>query len=195
MSVNAKYPLILASASTRRRDLLAQIGITPDRIEPADIDETPNKRELPKGYAKRMAQTKATVVNASDNDNFVLAADTVVACGRRILPKAEDQKTAASCLKFLSGRRHKVYSGVCLIVPGMGTVDRLVESTVSFKRLMPEEITAYLKTGEWNGKAGGYAIQGRAAGFVNFVSGSFTNVVGLPLFEVSQLLQGNGYKW
>ncbi|MBE89359.1 MAG: septum formation protein Maf [Rhodospirillaceae bacterium] len=195
MSVNAKYPLILASASTRRRDLLAQIGITPDRIEPADIDETPNKRELPRGYAKRMAQTKAAVVNASDNDNFVLAADTVVACGRRILPKAEDKKTAASCLKFLSGRRHKVYSGICLIVPGMGMVDRLVESTVSFKRLVPEEITAYLKTGEWNGKAGGYAIQGRAAGFVNFVSGSFTNVVGLPLFEVSQLLKGNGYKW
>ena len=142
-----------------------------------------------------MAQAKAAVVGAADDDNFVLAADTVVACGKRILPKAEDQKTAASCLQFLSGRRHKVYSGVCLIVPEVGTVERLVESTVSFKRLVPEEITAYLETGEWNGKAGGYAIQGRAAGFVNFVSGSFSNVVGLPLFEVSQLLKGNGYKW
>lgn len=195
MSVSVPHPLILASASTRRRDLLAQIGITPDRIEPADIDETPDSRELPRVYAKRMAQAKATAVGVAGGNNFVLAADTVVACGRRILPKAEDQETAANCLQFLSGRRHKVYSGVCLIVPGVGAVERLVESTVSFRRLVPVEITAYVETGEWDGKAGGYAIQGRAAEFVKFVSGSFTNVVGLPLFEVSQLLRGNGYKW
>ncbi|MFL2688133.1 MAG: Maf family protein [Alphaproteobacteria bacterium] len=195
MSVSVPHPLILASASTRRRDLLAQIGITPDRIEPADIDETPDSRELPRVYAKRMAQAKATAVGVAGGNNFVLAADTVVACGRRILPKAEDQETAANCLQFLSGRRHKVYSGVCLIVPGVGAVERLVESTVSFRRLVPGEITAYVETREWDGKAGGYAIQGRAAEFVKFVSGSFTNVVGLPLFEVSQLLRGNGYKW
>lgn len=195
MSVSLPHPLILASASTRRRDLLAQIGITPDRIEPADIDETPDSRELPRVYAKRMARAKAEVLGAAGGNNFVLAADTVVACGRRILPKAEDQETAANCLQFLSGRRHKVYSGVCLIVPGVGVVERLVESTVSFRRLVPAEITAYVETREWDGKAGGYAIQGRAAEFIKFVSGSFTNVVGLPLFEVSQLLKGNGYKW
>jgi septum formation protein len=195
MSVSVPHPLILASASTRRRDLLAQIGITPDRIEPADIDETPDSRELPRVYAKRMAKVKAAAVGAAGGNNFVLAADTVVACGRRILPKAEDQETAANCLQFLSGRRHKVYSGVCLIVPGGGVVERLVESTVSFRRLVPMDITAYVETREWDGKAGGYAIQGRAAEFVKFVSGSFTNVVGLPLFEVSQLLKGNGYKW
>jgi septum formation protein len=195
MSASPSQPLVLASASPRRRDLLAQIGIIPDRIEPADIDEAPSAAELPRTYAKRMAQSKAKVISAADSNAFVLAADTVVACGRRILPKAEDKETAARCLQFLSGRRHKVYGGVCLVLPGGRIVERVVESKVAFKRLLPEEITAYLETAEWDGKAGGYAIQGRAAEFVNFISGSFSNIVGLPLFEVSQLLKGNGYKW
>ena len=185
--------LVLASASPRRRDLLAQIGITPDAIEPAGIDETPQHREQPRAYAKRMAAAKAEAVSAPGA--FLLAADTVVACGRRILPKAEDEATARSCLERLSGRRHRVLGGVCLVLPDGRRRERLVESAVVIKRLTVREIEDYVATGEWDGKAGGYAIQGRAAEFVKSVSGSFSNVVGLPLFEVAGLLRGNGYEW
>lgn len=193
MTGNTAPTLVLASASPRRRDLLAQIGITPDKIEPADIDETPDHKEHSREYAKRMARAKAAAVSAPGS--FLLAADTVVACGRRILPKAEDEATARACLRQLSGRRHRVYGGVCLVLPDGTRRERLVESAVGFKRLSEPEIEAYAATGEWDGKAGGYAIQGRAAEFVRFVSGSFSNIVGLPLFEVAQLLRGSGYEW
>ncbi|MDA0656278.1 MAG: Maf family protein [Proteobacteria bacterium] len=195
MSITKNQSFVLASASPRRRDLLAQIGIAPDVIEPADADETPNAREAPRAYAKRMARAKADAVADGHGGGFVLAADTVVACGRRILPKAEDKATALQCLRQLSGRRHRVFGGVCLVTPDGARRERLVESAVTFKRLSLEEIDAYLACGEWDGKAGGYAIQGRAAGFVRFISGSFSNIVGLPLFEVSQLLKGANFKW
>ena len=184
-------PLVLASASPRRLDLLRQIGIEPARVAPADIDETAAKGELPVAYARRMARAKAAaVVSAGD---IVLAADTVVACGRRILPKADTAQTARACLDLLSGRRHRVLGAVCVVGPDGGRRERLVESVVRFKRLSAAEIEAYLSSGEWNGKAGGYAIQGRAAGFVSFLSGSYSNVVGLPLFEVTQMLRSGGW--
>ena len=186
--------LVLASASPRRRELLTQIGITPDRIEPADIDETPRKGELPRDYAARMAHTKAAVVSPSHPGAAVLAADTVVACGRRILPKAEDEGTARKCLELLSGRRHRVYGGLVLHSPDGGDVARLVVTAVIFKSLSPEEIDAYLASGEWQGKAGGYAVQGRAAAFVRSLNGSYSNVVGLPLFETAQILKGKGWR-
>lgn len=151
--------LILASASPRRLDLLAQIGIRPDAVDPADIDETVRPRELPGPHALRLAREKALAVAARHPDAFVLAADTVVACGRRVLPKAEDEATARRCLELLSGRRHRVYGGVALVAPGGRLTQRLVETVVAFKRLAPEEIAAYLASGEWRGKAGGYAIQ------------------------------------
>ena len=184
-------PLVLASASPRRLDLLRQIGIEPARVAPADIDETAAKAELPVGYARRMARAKATAV--AGKDEIVLAADTVVACGRRILPKADTAETARACLDLLSGRRHRVLGAVCILGPDGARRERLVESVVRFKRLGAAEIEAYLSSGEWNGKAGGYAIQGRAAGFVSFLSGSYSNVVGLPLFEVTQMLRSGGW--
>jgi septum formation protein len=184
-------PLVLASASPRRLDLLRQIGIEPARVAPADIDETPAKRELPMDYARRMARAKATAV-ASRGD-IVLAADTVVACGRRILPKAGTVEEARACLDLLSGRRHRVLGAVCIVGADGARRERLVVSVVRFKRLDAGEIEAYLSSDEWNGKAGGYAIQGRAAGFVSFLSGSYSNVVGLPLFEVTQMLRAGGW--
>ena len=185
--------LVLASASPRRVDLLAQIGITADAIRPADIDETERPQEKPRELAARLAAAKAAA--AADPDAFVLAADTVVAVGRRILPKAEDEAVARRCLELMSGRRHRVYGGVALAVPDGRTLHRLVVSDVRFKRLDQSEVRAYLASGEWQGKAGGYAIQGLAATFVAWIGGSYSNIVGLPLFETAALLRGAGYRW
>ena len=186
--------LVLASASPRRLDLLRQIGIEPDRIDPADIDEVPRPGELPPAHAMRLAEEKARAVMPRHPGAFVLAADTVVACGRRILPKPVDSATARSCLKLLSGRRHRVHSGIALAGPDERLTLRRVDSQVAFKRLSEAEIAAYLCSDEWRGKAGGYAIQGRAAALIRWVSGSYSNVVGLPLFETAQLLAGRGYR-
>lgn len=185
--------LVLASASPRRLDLLVQIGVTPDAVDPAHIDETPRKGELPAPYAARMAAEKAAAVAPRHADALVLAGDTVVACGRRILPKAEDEASARVCLKLLSGRRHHVLSAVTLMGAGGIARHRLSDSIVTFKRLHDDEIDAYLASGEWHGKAGGYAIQGRAAGLVRALSGSHSGVVGLPLYETRALLSAAGY--
>ncbi len=171
--------------------LLAQIGITPDAILPTDIDETPRKAELPRQLAQRLAHAKADV--AARPGAFILAADTVVALGRRILPKAETAAEARLCLDLLSGRRHSVLTAVVLLAPDGSRAERVVDSTVAFARLTAAQITAYLASGEWQGKAGGYAIQGMAAAHIRFLSGSHSNVVGLPLFETAQLLRGLGY--
>lgn len=187
-------PLVLASASPRRRALLDQIGLPPDRVVPADLDETPLKDEKPATHAARLGMAKALAVAAGHPGAFVVAADTVVGCGRRILPKAEDAATARRCLELLSGRRHRVYGGLAVLAPDGGSRSRLVETAVIFKRLSLEEIEAYLLSGEWRGKAGGYAIQGRAAAFVRQISGSYSNVVGLPLYETAALLTGLGYR-
>jgi septum formation protein len=184
--------LVLASGSPRRVDLLAQIGITPDDIRPAAIDETPLPEEKPRELAARLAAAKAEAVPKPGA--FVLAADTVVAVGRRCLPKAEDEATARRCLQLLSGRRHRIYGGVFLRTPDGRTLSRLVTTDVRFKRLHENEIAAYLASGEWDGKAGGYAIQGRAAAFVAWIGGSYSNVVGLPLFETAAMLHGAGYR-
>lgn len=187
-------PFVLASASPRRLELLRQVGLMPDRIDPADIDETPRRGELPPGHAMRLAQEKAQAVVPRHPGAYVLAADTVVACGRRILPKTEDEASARSCLELLSGRRHRVHGALALVSPNGGLATRRVDSQVAFKRLSEAEIGAYLRTGEWQGKAGGYAIQGRAAALIRWISGSYSNVVGLPLFETTQLLAGRGYR-
>jgi septum formation protein len=185
--------LVLASASPRRLELLRQIGVVPDHVEPADIDETPRPRELPAGHVVRLAEAKARAVRPRHPNSFILAADTVVACGRRILPKAEDEATARACLTLLSGRRHRVYSGIALLTPGGDLAIRRVVSQVTFKRLSDQELAAYLASGEWHGKAGGYAIQGHAAALIPWIAGSYSNVVGLPLYETAQLLAGRGY--
>jgi len=174
--------------------LLRQIGIDPHAVVPADIDETPRPRELPPAYAKRMAAEKARAVAPAWPNAFVLAADTVVALGRRILPKAEDAATAERCLQQLSGRRHRVLGAVAVMVPGGRKVERLVTSQVQFKRLSAAEIAAYLAAGEWQGKAGGYAIQGRAAALIPKINGSYSNIVGLPLLETRLLLEGLGWR-
>jgi len=186
--------LVLASASPRRLDLLRQIGLEPDRIDPADIDETPRPDELPPAYAMRLAEEKARAVMLRHPGAYVLAADTVVACGRRILPKASDRETARSCLELLSGRRHRVHGGIAIAGPNDRLTLRRVDTQVAFKRLSEAEIAAYLCCGEWLCKAGGYAIQGRAAALIRWVRGSYSNVVGLPLFETAQLLAGRGYR-
>jgi septum formation protein len=185
--------LVLASASPRRLDLLAQIGIVPDMVDAADLDETPLKAELPPQHAARLAAAKAAHVAARHPGAFVLAADTVVAVGRRILPKAEDAAGARACLALLSGRRHRVFGGVVLIDPTGRVRRRLVRSDVVVKRLEHAEIADYVAGGEWRGKAGGYAIQGAAAMFVRAVHGSYSNIVGLPLFETVALLRGAGF--
>ena len=179
--------LILASASPRRRELLARLGLTPDAIAPADIDETPLKGELPRVYATRMAREKAEA--AASDEGFVLAGDTVVAAGRRILPKAEDEATARQCLGLLSGRRHRVLSAIALRAPDGTMRERLSETVVMFKRLSAQEIDAYIASGEWDGKAGGYAIQGIAEGLISRIQGSHSGVVGLPLYETRTLLK------
>jgi septum formation protein len=185
---------VLASASPRRLELLKQIGVTPAAIRPADVDESPLAGELPRALALRLAEAKAVVASkALPTDELVLAADTVVACGRRALPKAETETEARACLKLLSGRRHRVITGIALARGGVLVSSRLVETRVGFKRLSQAEIDAYLSCGEWRGKAAGYAVQGRAALFVRFLEGSYSNVVGLPLFETAALLEGAGY--
>ena len=186
--------LVLASASSRRLDLLRQIGLEPDRIDRADIDEIPRPGELPPAHAMRLAENKARAVMPRHPGSYILAADTVVACGRRILPKPADRATARFCLELLSGRRHRVHGGIALAGPDERLTLRRVDSQVAFKRLSEAEIAAYLCSGEWRGKAGGYAIQGRAAALIRWGSGSYSNVVGLPLFETAQLLAGRGYR-
>ncbi len=191
--------LVLASASSRRLALLEQIGIEPDALRPASIDETPRKGEQPRSYAQRIARTKAIVAReriereAHLAGAFLLSADTVVAVGRKIIAKPEYLNEAAEALQTLSGRSHRVYTSVCLITDGGAVRMRTVETRVRFKRLSAEEMDAYLACGEWRGKAGGYAIQGIAGAFVQKIVGSYTNVVGLPLIEVVQLLTGEGF--
>lgn len=181
--------LILASASPRRRDLLAQVGIIPDEILAADIDETPQKGEMPQDYVRRLAVEKARAVRSLRPDATIIAADTTVALGRRILGKAKDENEARVFLALLSGRRHRVYTGVC-VIDGIGRERvRVVMTTVQFKRLHAREADAYLTTGEWEGLAGAYGIQGHAARFAKAIHGSYTNVVGLPLYEACALLE------
>ena len=182
-------PLVLASASPRRLDLLRQVGLEPAEIDPADIDETPAARELPRAYALRMATSKLAAVTPRHPGAVIVAADSVVVCSRRILPKAETEAEARTCLGRLSGRRHRVLGAVAVGFPDGTVRTRLVETVVRFKRLEAAEIEDYLQSGEWRGKAGGYAIQGRAARFVDFISGSYSNVMGLPLFETVKLLK------
>lgn len=191
--------LILASGSARRLALLQQVGIEPDHIRPADIDETPQKRETPRALAKRLSFTKAEVaarearIDSVFDNSFLISADTVVAVGRRILPKAESTEDAEHCMRLLSGRQHRVYTGVALVTPKGKLRQKVVETRVRFKRLTGRDLDAYLASGEWRGKAGGYAIQGIAGSFVLKLVGSYTNVVGLPLRETMALLEGNGF--
>ncbi|WP_165189082.1 Maf family protein [Caulobacter soli] len=189
-----RTPLVLASASPRRLDLLTQVGVAPDRVDPADIDETPLRDETPRRHALRLAVEKARAVAPRSPGAIVLAADTVVAVGRRILPKAETPEQAAYCLKLLSGRNHKVLTGVAAIAPDGREASRLVETRVQFKHLSDAEQADYLAGGEWNGKAGGYGVQGVAGGFIIDLHGSYTSVVGLPLYETLNLLTGLGYR-
>jgi septum formation protein len=187
-------PLVLASASPRRQELLRQIGIDPVIVLPSEIDETPRRNEAPAAYARRMAEAKLQAALQQDRNCFVIAADTVVACGRRILPRADDIDTARRCLRLLSGRRHRVLGAVAVAGPDGRRAGRLVTTSVRFKLLTESEIETYAAGGEWRGKAGGYAIQGRAAIFVRSLSGSYSNVVGLPLFETHALLAGLGFR-
>lgn len=182
--------LTLASASPRRRELLARLGLTPDAVQPANIDEAPRKDERPRDYAMRMGVEKAAAVNAP---GYVLSGDTVVAAGRRILPKTEDQAEANKCLELLSGRRHTVLTSVALRAPDGTTRSRLQESTVRFKVLSQDEIAAYLVAEEWRGKAGGYAIQGSAEGLIQWIKGSHSGIMGLPLYETRTLLRAAGF--
>jgi septum formation protein len=185
--------LVLASASPRRLDLLARIGVEPDAVVPADIDENVPDGELPRPHALRLAREKAQAVALKEPGALVLAADTVVAVGRRILPKVEDEATLRSCMKLLSGRRHRVLTGVALFVPGKPMRERLVETMIAMKRLSSDEIDYYASHGEWRGKAGGYALQGYGEVYVRHIAGSYSNVVGLPLAETRVLLKSAGY--
>jgi septum formation protein len=184
--------MILASASPRRLDLLRRIGVVPDLVDPADIDETPLKGELPLPYARRMAAQKAQAVAARHSGKTILGADTVVAVGRRILPKAETRTQAEFCLRLISGRRHRVHSALTMVDEGGNAHHRFSTTILAFKRLSEGEITAYLDGGEWEGKAGGYAIQGAAEAFVRHLSGSHSCVMGLPLSETYALLRAAG---
>ena len=198
--MSALQKLVLASGSPRRIELLQQAGIEPDRIVPADVDETPHRAEHPRSLAKRLSRAKADKAHAMLSKEpgwegaYILAADTVVAVGRRILPKAELVDEASNCLRLLSGRSHRVFSGVCMITPSGKVREKLVETRVRFKRLSREELESYLASGQWRGKAGGYAVQGLAGSFVVKLVGSYTNVVGLPLYETVNLLVGDGYR-
>jgi septum formation protein len=185
---------VLASASPRRLELLAQIGVVPDAVIAADADETPQGGEPCADYVLRVALAKAALVKAREMDALVLAADTAVACGRRILPKAEDADAARQCLALMSGRAHRVYTGVALCGPGEEIRKRVVETRVKVARLTEENITAYLASGEWRGKAGGYAIQGLFAKHAIAIIGSYSNIVGLPLYETANLLKGAGWR-
>lgn len=186
--------LVLASESPRRRDLLASIGLSPDLIAPADIDETPLRDELPRRLAARLSAAKAEAVAALHPEDYVLAADTVVSVGRRILPKAADADEVVQCLKLLSGRAHRVVTGVSVRGPGGRRGDRLVETRLKMRRLSEADIRAYADSGEGMGKAGGYGIQGRAGAFILSLSGSWPAVVGLPLHETETLLRGLGWR-
>ena len=185
--------LVLASASPRRLDLLARIGVVPDAVVPADVDESVPRGELPRVHALRLAREKAQAVAGQEPDALVLGADTVVAVGRRILPKVEDEDTLRACMKLLSGRRHRVLTGVALAIPGGAMRERLVETMIAMKRLSDEEIAYYAAHGEWRGKAGGYALQGYGEVYVRHIAGSYSNVVGLPLAETRVLLKSAGY--
>ncbi len=185
--------LVLASASPRRLDLLAQIGVTPDLVDAADVDETPHRGELPRQLAARLALAKAQAVRARHPASLVLAADTVVACGRRMLPKAENAAQARHCLELLSGRQHQVLTGVAVLGPDGAAHHRVCLTRVTFRRLHADEITQYIALGEWRGKAGGYAIQGFAECFVRTLNGGYSNVVGLPLLETAHLLRAVKY--
>ena len=187
-------PLVLASASPRRRELLAQIGWPPDTIDAADLDETPGKRELPAALALRLALAKLGAVADRHPEAFVIAADTVVGLGRRILPKAETEEEARDCLAQLAGRRHRVLGGIAVRAPDGTLRSRVVTTTVQMKRLSSQDAEDYIASGEWRGKAGGYAVQGRAAAFVVQIRGSYSNVVGLALAETHALLTGLGYR-
>jgi len=186
--------LVLASASPRRLDLLRQIGVEPAAVDPADVDETPLPKELPPAYAARCARAKADAVAARNPGAVVLACDTAVAAGRRILPKAETEDQARACLALLSGRRHRVYGGLCVVSSEGRRMQRTVMTAVAFKRLSADEVERYVASGEWRGKAGGYAIQGRAGAFVKGINGSYPNVVGLPLYETAALLAAAGVR-
>lgn len=185
--------LILASASPRRLELLRQVGITPDQIVPADIDETPLKSEKPNTLSERLSRSKAEKIFKSHEGHFILASDTVVACGNRILGKADNVEEARHFLELLSGRRHNVYTGVCLISPDGKISNKTVKTVVKFKTLDESDLDFYLSHDEWQGKAGGYAIQGLGARFIRGINGSYSNVVGLPLFETVNMLKGRGY--
>ncbi len=197
--MSALQKLVLASGPPRRIELLQQAGIEPDRVMPTGIDETPARGEHPRSLAKRLSRTKAERAAASlrkeagGEGSFVLAADTVVAVGRRVLPKAELADEASNCLKLISGRSHRVFTGICLVSPSGKVRQRLVETRVRFKRLTREEIDLYVASGEWRGKAGAYAIQGLAGSPVVKLVGSYTNVVGLPLYETASLLAAEGF--
>ena len=186
--------LVLASASPRRLALLKQIGVVPDKIAPAGIDEAPAKQELPGPLAERLARSKAEVVHGMETGNLILAADTVVACGRRVLGKPGDPDEAEQYLTLLSGRRHRVFGGVCVIDGEAVCRTRVVMTTVQFKSLTAQEMRGYLESGEWQDKAGAYAIQGVAGAFVKRLSGSYPNVVGLPLYETVNLLRAAGHR-
>ncbi|MEJ0062774.1 MAG: nucleoside triphosphate pyrophosphatase [Alphaproteobacteria bacterium] len=185
-------PIILASASPRRLELLAQIGVVPAAVIAAELDETPLKAELPSEHVQRLAEAKARKVSEAHPGKHILAADTAVACGRRILPKAETPDDVRACLKLMSSRRHRVYGGICLVTPDGKARTRLIQSVVKFKTMTRDEIDAYAASGEGIGKAGGYAIQGQAAALIAFISGSYSNIVGLDLYATAQLLRGAG---
>ena len=189
----ASPKLILASASPRRLDLLAQIGIIPDEVRPADINEDPIAGELPKGHALRLAREKAIKVGSDNPDAIILAADTVVGVGRRILPKTETIDEARKCLQLMSGQGHRVFTGIAVIKTNGDLTSRVVETRLKMKRLSEADLKQYLDSGEWQGKAGGYGIQGLAGAYISSLIGSYTNVVGLPLFETRNLLTGAGY--
>jgi septum formation protein len=188
-----KHMLVLASASPRRLELLKQVGIIPDHIIPSDIDETPLKKESPRQLAARLAALKAQKIAPQYKEYYILASDTVVACGNRILEKASNIDEARKFLGILSGRRHGVYTGICLISPDGKCTTKVVKTVVKFKNLDPEDIDFYMRHDEWKGKAGAYAIQGLGARFIRAINGSYSNVVGLPLFETVNLLNGRGY--
>jgi len=191
--------IVLASGSPRRLSLLGQIGLEPDALMPAEVDETPERGELPRTLAQRLAREKAEKVRGAVRDDeklkaaYIVGADTVVAVGRRILPKPDLVEEAAACLRLLSGRTHRVYTGICVVTPKNAVKARLVETRVRFKRLSSLDIDSYLDSGEWRGKAGGYAIQGLAGSFVVKLVGSYTNVVGMPLYETAAMLGGDGF--
>ncbi len=190
-----QYQFILASQSARRKHLLAEAGISADHVIAADIDETPIKNEQPVDYVSRMAQEKAFAVASRRGGQFILSADTAVICGRRILPKAETAEEARRCLDLLSGRSHRVYGGICLYLPDGSWRTKMSVSRVKFRLLSPTDKSAYLQSGEWLGKAGGYAIQGRAGLYIRQITGSYSNIVGLDMHKVAGLLLGAGFDY